>query len=211
MCWAMPRNTPAGAGLPQPPLSATAFSTARCFGWFAISLRRNSSGSILAAVRQLVHEALQIDRILVVVDAAPEARRDMRVAHRVVDQQVRDGVAELAFRSLRIEALELHGIAAVLQRVRVDAGQDRLAGDAHVQRDEVAVGVEAAHQPALRGRMIDAVRHVLFARPDRLDRHARHLLGDQHRVAHEIMAGRAPAESAAEVMAIDLVLVGRKA
>jgi hypothetical protein len=41
-------------------------------------------------MRQLVHEAFEIDRVLVDVHAAPEARRDVRIAHRVVDQQVRD-------------------------------------------------------------------------------------------------------------------------
>ncbi len=34
-----------GAGWPQPIFSATALSTARCFGCFVISLRRNSTGS----------------------------------------------------------------------------------------------------------------------------------------------------------------------
>ena len=45
-------------------------------------------------MRELVHEAFEIERILVVVHAAPEVRRDVWVAHGVVDQQVRDGVAE---------------------------------------------------------------------------------------------------------------------
>ena len=52
-------------------------------------------------LRQLVHEAFEIDGVLVVVHAAPEPRRDVRVAHGVVDQQVRDGVAERAFGAAR--------------------------------------------------------------------------------------------------------------
>jgi hypothetical protein len=32
-----------------------------------------------------------------------------------------------------------------------------------------------------------AVQHVLLARPDQLDRRARHLLGDQHRLAHPVV------------------------
>jgi hypothetical protein len=57
-----------------------------------------------------------------------------------------------------------------------------------VQADQVAVGVEAGRHLALRDRMIGAVRHVLFARPQQLDRRARHLLGDQHGLAHIVVA-----------------------
>ena len=49
-------------------------------------------------VRQFVHEAFHVDGVLVGVHAAPEARRHVRVAHRVVDQQVRHRVAERALR-----------------------------------------------------------------------------------------------------------------
>ncbi len=44
---------------------------------------------------------------------------------------------------------------------------------------QIVVGVERAGQFALRHGMVGAVLHVLFARPDQLDRRARHLLGDQ--------------------------------
>ena len=44
--------------------------------------------------------------------------------------------------------------------------------------------VEAGGHLALRDRMIPAVRHVLFARPDQLDRRAGHFLGDRDRLAH---------------------------
>ena len=54
---------------------------------------------------ELVHEAFQVDGVLVDVHAAPEARRDMRVAHGMVDQEVRDGVADRRFAGWR-EALE---------------------------------------------------------------------------------------------------------
>ena len=39
---------------------------------------------------ELIHEAFEVDGVMVVVHAAPEVRRDMRVSHGVVDQQVRD-------------------------------------------------------------------------------------------------------------------------
>ena len=45
---------------------------------------------LVGRMRQLVHEAFEVDRVVVDVHAAPEAREDVRVAHRVVDQQVRD-------------------------------------------------------------------------------------------------------------------------
>src|SRR5690606_31245570 len=44
---------------------------------------------------ELVHEALEVDGILIVVHAAPEAWRHVRVSHRVIDQQIGDGIAEL--------------------------------------------------------------------------------------------------------------------
>ena len=69
----------------------------------------------------LVDEALEEDGVLVVVDAAPEARRHVHVAHRVLDQQVRDGVAELAFGAARVEALEGDRIHAVLRHALRDA------------------------------------------------------------------------------------------
>ena len=54
-----------------------------------------------------------------------------------------------------------------------------------------------AGQLALRDRMIAAVQHVLLARPQQLDRRARHLLGDRDRLA-DVVGLAAPAEAAAE-------------
>ena len=59
--------------------------------------------------------------------------------------------------------------------------------------------------------MVAAVEHVLLARPDQLDRRARHLLRDRHRLAHEIVARRAPAEAAAEIEPVDVALADRQA
>ena len=158
---------------------------------------------------QLVHEAFEVDGVLVDVDAAPEARRHVRIAHGVVDQQVRHGVAERRLAGRR-KALERGGVHAVHQGFRAQCGQDRLAGDADVQRRQVALVVEAAGQPALRDRMIGAVLHVLFARPHQLDRRARHLLGDQHRLG-DVVRAAAPAEAAAQHDLVDLALAGRQA
>ncbi len=58
--------------------------------------------------------------------------------------------------------------------------------------------------------MILAVRHVLFARPDQLDRRARHLLGDQHGLA-DVIGAAAPAEAAAQQHLVDVALRDRQA
>src|SRR5262249_25327960 len=60
-------------------------------------------------VRQLIHEAFEIDGVLVVVHATPEVRRDVRVAYGVVNQQVRDRVAELPLRPAWVEVRNTKG------------------------------------------------------------------------------------------------------
>ena len=69
-------------------------------------------------VRQLIHEALEIYGVLVVVHTAPEPRRDRRIDHRVIDEKVRDGVAEHAFRTAGIETLERYRIAPSFRQPR---------------------------------------------------------------------------------------------
>ena len=58
----------------------------------ATELKRALPGGM----RQLINEALDVDGVVVGVDAAPEARREMRVAHRMVDENVRYVVTERA-------------------------------------------------------------------------------------------------------------------
>ena len=93
--------------------------------------------------RGLVDEAFEVDAVLVRVDAAPRADRHVRVAHRVLDPQVRHGVAELRVAGLLVVALQLPVVAAVLGGGLVQERVDRLARHAHVQRDEVARVVDA--------------------------------------------------------------------
>ena len=78
-------------------------------------------------MRQLIHEAFEIDRVVVDVHAAPEARRDVRIAHRMVDQQIGDGVAERGFARSALRPWNVDGIHAVDQRLRDAGKQDRLA------------------------------------------------------------------------------------
>jgi len=127
---------------------------------------------------KLVHEAFEVDGVVVDVHAAPETWIDVRVAHRMIDQDIGDRVADRRFRPARIEARERRWIAPFLQRCWSDFREDRLAGNPHVQRRQVFVGIEAGGELALSDRMIPAMRHVLFARPQQLDRRAGHLHGD---------------------------------
>ena len=60
-----------------------------------------------------------------------------------------------------IQALEHHRVHAVLHALRVERGQDRLAGDAHVEAHQLAGGIEAGGQLALRHRVEGAVRHEI--------------------------------------------------
>ena len=79
-----------------------------------------------------------------------------------------------------------------------------------MQAGQIAVRVEAGGQLALRDRMVAAVRHVLFARPDQLDRRARHLLGDRHRLAHIVLWPRRP-KPPPRMMLVHVAFVGRQA
>ena len=160
---------------------------------------------------KLVHEAFEIDGVVVDVHTPPETRIDVRVAHRMIDENVGDRVADRRFRSAGIEPREGCGIATLLQRRRSHLGKNRLARNAHVQRSQVLVLVESGRELALGDRVIPAVDHVLLARPKELDRSARHLLGHQHRLPDVVLRGRATAESAAEERLVDLAFGDRQA
>ena len=159
-------------------------------------------------MRQFVHEAFDVDGVVVDVDAAPEAGRDVRIAHAMSISKFGTEYPNAA--SPLSDALEGRGIHAVDQRLRPQREQDRLTGYPHVQAGQVVVGIEGAGQLAMRDRMIVAVLHVFFARPQQLDRSARHLLGDRHRLP-DIVGLAAPAETAAEHDLVDFAFVGRKA
>src|SRR5258708_16756833 len=58
--------------------------------------------------------------------------------------------------------------------------------------------------------MIHAVLHVLFARPQQLDRDARHLLGNGHRLPNIVGLATA-AEAAAENLLVDVTFLRRQA
>ncbi len=70
-------------------LSATASSTASDFGWSFISLRRNSSASCAAACASSSMKHSRKIAFWLLFTARHRARRHVRIAHRMVDGQVR--------------------------------------------------------------------------------------------------------------------------
>ncbi len=161
---------------------------------------------------QFVHEAFQVDNVLVGVDPAPEARAQVRVAHGVVDLEGGEAVAD-GMIALGCEALEGDRIHPGLEPPRHDAGQDRLSRDAHPQARDFALVIEPRGHPALRHRVIGAVGHILFPGPQQLHRRARHLPGDEDRLAHVVVdrPGPPPPEAAAQQRFVDVAFVGGQA
>ncbi len=89
--------------------------------------------------------------------------------------------------------------------------QDRRAGDRRVHRDHLALRVEAGLHPHDARGAVEAVLHVLFARPHHLHRHAGHRLGDRHALPHEVLRAAAAAETAAQHHLVHLDLLERQA
>ena len=157
---------------------------------------------------ELVDEAFEEDRVLVDVHAAPEPGRNVRIAHRVADQQVRNRVFQRMF-ARRPETLECRRVLAVFECLGAGRRKDRLPRQPDVKSAEPAFGIERADELRLHDRVVAAVRHVFLARPQQLDRRTRHLLGDRHRLAHVVRETAAP-EAAAEKHFVDIALAHRK-
>ena len=135
----------------------------------------------------------------------------MRIAHGVIDQQMRHAVAEHGFTAPVVQALEDHRILAVAHALRKEPRQDALPRDAHVQRLQRALRIQARRELALGDGVVHAVRHVLFAGPQQLDRCAGQFLGNQHRLAHPVVHRAAPAKAAPQVQLVDLASPWRQA
>ena len=130
----------------------------------------------------------------------------MRIVHGVIDHQIRNRIAERMLRALRHQTLERERVLALVEVLRKQGCEDRLPRQAQMQAGQVVVLVERADELRLHDRMIRAVQHVLFARPNRLDRRARHLLRDQDGLRHVIRPA-APAEAATTDHLVDVALV----
>src|SRR5258708_6285707 len=92
-------------------------------------------------MRQLVHETFKIDRVVIDVHAAPEARRDGGIAHRVLDQEIGNRISNRSI-AARIEALECGGVHAVDQCFWAKAEQERLPRQADSQRGHIYVSID---------------------------------------------------------------------
>ncbi len=160
-------------------------------GCLLISARRNSSGVLAGRQRDFVDEALHVDAVLIGVDPAPRADRHVRVAHRVFDQQVRHRVAELRVAWLLVVALKLAHVPPADDVGRAQRRVDRLTRHAHVQPDQISVGVEAGGALAHRDRPVEVVRLIFLATPDQLDRRPRELLWRSRPPDRHSPAGRA--------------------
>ena len=79
---------PCGAGLVPTDLLGHGVEHCEVLGMLRHQLAPELERILAGGVRQFVHEALEIDGVLVVVHAAPEPRRNVRIAHGVIDQQI---------------------------------------------------------------------------------------------------------------------------
>ena len=131
-------------------------------------------------VRQLVDERLHDEREAVAARRAERSGRHAERHRRDVERVVRD------------EARREFGPPPGARRSTRFAERDEVIAP----RDELAGRVDAAREVVEAGAAIRIVLHVVFARPQQLDRHAGHLLRDRRRFDH-VVVGQAPAEAAA--------------
>ena len=212
----MPRNTPLRRGLAPAGALRGRVEHGEMLRMIRHQLAAECERILPGRMRQLIHEAFEIDRVLVAVDAAPEARRHMRIAHRMVDQQIGDRVTQPRRPDIgeRLSGgcrpWNVNGSLPSFSTwgempAKIDWPEIRMCRPVRLLSASKRAG-----QLALRDRMIAAVRHVFLARPDQLDRRARHLLGDQDRLPDIVVRGAA-AEAAAEHHLVDIAFLERQA
>ena len=142
-------------------------------------------------MRKLIDETFHVQRVLIGVHAAPDPRRNGRLADRVLDQKIWKIVGDRIL-AARHQSLKGEQIDAVHKALRRDFLEDRLAGNSHVESHNSSVFVEAGRQLALRQRMVMPVKHILLARPDQLDGRAGKLAGDLDREGDVVLGRAAP-------------------
>ena len=92
---------PSGGGLPQPASLGDRFQDRQMLGVVRHQLAPERERVLAGGMGELVDEAFEVDGVVVEVDAAPEAGRHRRVAHGMVDQEVRERVADRGLRPRR--------------------------------------------------------------------------------------------------------------
>ena len=125
-------------------------------------------------------------------DRAPKTYRHVCAAHGKVDQCVRYGVGMVR------ETGHCLVVNTVLQRHAQQLGKNRRGADAHMQGLRFTGCIHRSTHAHQAGRAVQIVLHVFFTAPHQLDRFARQLHGDSHRLAGEILRTFA-AQSAAHL------------
>ena len=189
----MPRETPCGAGLSHPAFCAAASSTASRFGSLLSSLRRILVGVLARSMRHLVDKALAEKAVLRMVHRAPEADRDMRRAHRVLDPVVRDVISHLVGKTVGGCLIDPVGEPLRQQSWQRSTGWRAAPAKRSASPTPSSPAVKLDH----RRRAVEIVADILLARPQELDR-LPDRLGDQHRLMNIVLNRTAPAEPAAE-------------
>ena len=145
-------------------------------------------GILAGGVRQFVHEAFDHEAVRRMAHRAHVADVDADFLPQISQAEVRDGVGIIG-------GILHHRIERIGARGRV-ARRDRRAGDVQSPGRQPALAVEAAADLFAHRRLELIMGHVVFARPDELDRSA-HRLRCRHRGRDEIHF-QAPAEAAAQ-------------
>ena len=159
----------------------------------------------LGVLGELGDEALPEEHRRGRADRAHEIDRHRQRRVDGLDQEVRQPVA------LIVDAVD-HALVPVafgrmVEPALARRAEQRLAGDAGVDRQRIAGLVEHRAQAAAGVRTIDVVLHVFFARADELDRAPDRLRG-VHGLHHEVGNDLA-AEAAAQERDVDRHVVGR--
>src|SRR5216683_3324781 len=170
-------------------------------GFFGQELAAKQIGVGTRRICHLVDEALFEERILRVVDAAPHADRNMRVAHGEIDEIVRHVVGHV-FK----QALKKIPVDPELHHARRDRRDDGLACGSYLPGDRHAVSVETRGHPGGCHRAVEVVTDILLARPNELHR-LTDLFRDHDRLAHEVLKDPAPAELSASCRFALIVLL----
>src|SRR5215468_10764735 len=89
---------------PPAPLGGRRIEHGKVLGMLCHQLAPEFELVVAARLGELVDEAFEVDGVVIDVHATPEAGLNMRVAHRMIDEDVRNRVADGRFHAARIQA-----------------------------------------------------------------------------------------------------------
>ena len=223
----MPSPCPFGSCLPQPASSAASSATLRSrpvsigIGLERLAVVPPRRGDLLARIDdarrsdQLEQEVLRV--LAQLMRDLGDERLDRPGVHHVVDRpEPADPHVALRLAALhadvghverRIDPAHAELDVEGMLRIGREGGQDGRRRAAMPPGDHLVAGVEAGLEALRRHGVIEAVLHVVLARPHHLDRRAAQLLGQQRRLDGEVALGLA-AEAAAEQRGVHRHLLG---